>query len=635
MTLDPDGCKFWYTNEYYAVNGLNDLTRIGSFKFAACTPVGSGGTVSGMVTRASDSSPINGATVALGARTTTTNGSGFYSFSGIPAGTYPSITASEAGFNSSTATSIVVNDSATATQNFSLTSAATSGCLTDTTQADFQMGVATNADLTTSSGDVILLNAANIDQQNKTVTTSGFGFTSTSWAGQTFKPTVTGQLTRADLNLFCSSCTGTTPNITASIRATTGSPLVPTGSDLATATITGFNSGGGGFFSANFSSPATLTAGTTYALIIRAVSNPSAGTYAYVCSCADSFGNPNSNPYTNGQRVTSTNSGATWTADTTSGGRDLGFKAYMKTGFASFGDFVSSSMDANPAVGFTPTWTTLSWTASTPVNTTLKFQAGASNSVYGPFTFVGPNGTAATFFTVSGASLSQFNGFRYLKYKAYLSTTNSSVTPTLNDVTICFNDAQTLRIDTVAPPAGRTSGGQQIILSGAFAGLSTVTMGGSAASFVYTNGAGDTSQITVTTPAHALGAVDIVLTPMSGGTVTKTNAFAYLPTVFTDDTIMVGQTTAKAQHIIELRQAVDAMRAVAGLTGAPWTDPALAPGNTIKAIHILDLRTYLDDAATRLGYSTSPYTDPSLTTGYSIKRIHIEELRQRIRVIAG
>jgi len=139
----------------------------------------------------------------------------------------------------------------------------------------------------------------------------------------------------------------------------------------------------------------------------------------------------------------------------------------------------------------------------------------------------------------------------------------------------------------------------------------------------------------VTTPAHALGAVDIVLTPTSGGTVTKTNAFAYLPTVFTDNTITVGQTTAKAQHIVELRQAVDAMRAVAGLTGAPWTDPALAPGDTIRAIHILDLRTYLDDAATRLGYSTSPYTDPGLTSGFVIKRIHIEELRQRIRTIAG
>jgi hypothetical protein len=39
MTVDPDGCRFWYTTEYYATTGLNWQTRIGSFKFANCTPV--------------------------------------------------------------------------------------------------------------------------------------------------------------------------------------------------------------------------------------------------------------------------------------------------------------------------------------------------------------------------------------------------------------------------------------------------------------------------------------------------------------------------------------------------------------------------------------------------------------------
>jgi hypothetical protein len=193
-----------------------------------------------------------------------------------------------------------------------------------------------------------------------------------------------------------------------------------------------------------------------------------------------------------------------------------------------------------------------------------------------------------------------------------------------------------LRIDTVSPGAGRTLGSQQIHLTGTFAGLSTVTMGGASASWVYTNGGGDTSTITVTTPVHSVGAVQIDLTPSSGTGYSKPNAFAILPTVFTDDTLVIGTTTAKVQHIIELRQAVDALRAVAGLTPAPWTDATLTPGGSvIRAIHIQELRTYLDDAATRLGYATSPYTDPSLSTGYSIKRIHIEELRQRIRFIAG
>jgi hypothetical protein len=627
MTLDPDGCTFWYTNEYYAVNGLNDLTRIGSFKFAECTPVGSGGTVSGTVLRASDNSPISGATVALGVRTTTTNGAGAYSFTGIPAGTYPSIAASAVGFNSSTFTSIVVNDSATTTQNFLLSAAAGSGCFTDTTQADFQTGVATNVDLNTSPGDVILSSPDNIEQQNTTVSTSGFGFTSTSWAGQTFTPAVTGQLSRVDLDLFCSGCIGANTNITVSIRATTGSPAVPTGPDLTTGTINGFSSPSGVYYSAIFNTRPTLTAGTRYAVIFRLVSNRDTGTQAYVIS--------SSNAYANGQRVTSSDSGANWSADMNAGGRDLGFKTYIKGLFVSSGDFVSSLKDANPATGSSPTWTTLSWTANTPSNTTVKFQVAASNNSDGPFTFVGPDGTAATFFTVGGASLSQFNGSRYLKYKSYLSTTNTSVTPTLSDVTICFNTSS-LRIDSINPRVGRTSGGQQIVLTGAFAGLSTVTIGGTAATWFYTNGGGDTTSITVTTPAHSVGAVQIDLTPASGSPFSQANAFAYLPTVFTDDTILVGQTTPKTLHILELRQAVDAMRAVAGLGPATWTDATLLPGNNvIKAIHIQELRTYFDDAATHLGFSTSPYTDPGLSSGFVVKRIHIEELRQRIRTIAG
>src|SRR5262249_43331399 len=157
-----------------------------------------------------------------------------------------------------------------------------------------------------------------------------------------------------------------------SIRATTGSPAVPTGADLATATITGFSSGAGGFFSANFSSPPILTAGTTYAVVFRPVSNPSAGTYAFVCSCTGR-GASNSNPYLNGRFVTSTTSGATWTADNIAGGRDMGFKTFMQTGFPSSGTFVSSLKDANPSAGNTANWSTISWTAATLFNTAITF----------------------------------------------------------------------------------------------------------------------------------------------------------------------------------------------------------------------------------------------------------------------
>ena len=430
MTLDPDGCTFWYTNEYYAVDGLNHQTRIGSFAFPSCTPVGAGGTLSGTVTATTGGAPISGATVALGSRTATTDVNGLYSFTNLPAGTYPSITASAAGYDSSTATSIVVTDGGTTTQDFSLATAPVSACPADTTQADFQAGVPTNVDLSTAPGDVMLLNAPNLDQLNTTLSNSGVGITTTTWGGQTFTAGLTGLLTQVDINLFCSGCTGTIPNLTLSLRATSGN--LPTGADIVSGTVPGFNSGASGYHTVTFGSPPTVTAGTVYALVIHPVANPSAGIYALTRSAT--------NVYAGGRRVASSDSGVTWTAPLTGGQTtDAGFRTYVQTGFAASGDLVSSIKDSNPPVGFTTIWSTLSWTATTPASTTLRFQAAASNSVFGPFNFVGPDGTPATFFTTSGASLSQFNGERYLEYRAYLSTSDSTVTPVLNDVTVCYS----------------------------------------------------------------------------------------------------------------------------------------------------------------------------------------------------
>jgi hypothetical protein len=87
-----------------------------------------------------------------------------------------------------------------------------------------------------------------------------------------------------------------------------------------------------------------------------------------------------------------------------------------------------------------------------------QFQAAASNSTFGPFSFVGPDGTAETFFTNPG-SLARFNDSRYLKYQASFTTTDGTVTATLHDVTICFNDvvpavATVLVVDPATAPYG-------------------------------------------------------------------------------------------------------------------------------------------------------------------------------------
>jgi hypothetical protein len=455
MALDPNGCEFWMTGEYYATAGLNHQTRIGSFHYPGCTTIGNG-TLSGTVTDGTN--PIAGATIALGSRITTTNGSGQYSFT-VPAGTYASLTASKPGFDPGSASTIAVPDGGNSTRNFTLGAAVQSGCFTDNSQDTFQRGVpSTGCDLTSSPGNVILSNTPVTDQTSSGGTTTGTSFTSTSWGGQTFTPAVTGQLTKADFQIFCGTCT-TVQNLTVSIRATSGG--LPTGADIASTTVPGSTSGSTVTLTANFASPPTLTAGTVYALLVRPVSDAGVS-YFWIRSSPGT--------YAGGQRVTTANSGSTWAADST---RDFNFHTYMSTGFTPSASLVSSLKDANPAAGSTPQWTTLSFNATTPTGTSVKFQFAGSNNTYGPFSFVGPDGTSATFFTTSGASLSQFNGFRYLKYKAILSTTNSAVTPLLSSVQVCFTDVAATAATSLAPAAATGTFGGTTTLS------ATLTSGGS------------------------------------------------------------------------------------------------------------------------------------------------------------
>ncbi len=100
--------------------------------------------------------------------------------------------------------------------------------------------------------------------------------------------------------------------------------------------------------------------------------------------------------------------------------------------------------------------------------------------------------------------------------------------------------------------------------------------------------------------------------------------------IFTDDPLSAGVTTVKAQHLTEVRQAVNAVRVLAGLAAATWTD-SYPTGVMIKAMHIQELRDNLDQALGALGFTVSAYTDPALSSTISVKKAHMEELRQRLK----
>jgi hypothetical protein len=100
--------------------------------------------------------------------------------------------------------------------------------------------------------------------------------------------------------------------------------------------------------------------------------------------------------------------------------------------------------------------------------------------------------------------------------------------------------------------------------------------------------------------------------------------------LFTDDPIVAGSTIIQAVHLTELRTAVNAVRAAAGLSAATFTD-TLTAGVLIKVVHVNELRSNLDDARSALFLAVTPYTDPSLAAGDIVKAAHLQELRNGVK----
>jgi len=98
--------------------------------------------------------------------------------------------------------------------------------------------------------------------------------------------------------------------------------------------------------------------------------------------------------------------------------------------------------------------------------------------------------------------------------------------------------------------------------------------------------------------------------------------------IFTDPTLS-SSILVKKTHLDELRVAVNAMRAAAGLPDAVFTDSTIIAQSTlVKRLHIIELRTALDEARAALGLAALNYTDNNITAGSTtIKDEHFAELR--------
>jgi len=114
---------------------------------------------------------------------------------------------------------------------------------------------------------------------------------------------------------------------------------------------------------------------------------------------------------------------------------------------------------------------------------------------------------------------------------------------------------------------------------------------------------------------------------MIGGTAASAYAIDAATTIAFTDTSLVGA-PIRAQHFTELRTAVNAMRAAAGLGAFTFTTPTLTAGVPIARLHLTELRTALDAARATAGLPPIAYTDPVITaTTTPVKAIHITQLR--------
>jgi hypothetical protein len=99
--------------------------------------------------------------------------------------------------------------------------------------------------------------------------------------------------------------------------------------------------------------------------------------------------------------------------------------------------------------------------------------------------------------------------------------------------------------------------------------------------------------------------------------------------IFTDDPIVIGSTVLKGVHLTEVRAAVNAVRAAAGLTAATFTD-AVPAGQNAKAVYIQELRAALNPARLAIGVPTLSYTNTA-NAGTIVRAIDLTEIRNGVK----
>ena len=100
----------------------------------------------------------------------------------------------------------------------------------------------------------------------------------------------------------------------------------------------------------------------------------------------------------------------------------------------------SSTFDTGSA---STTYYNLSWLpGSQPVETgadSVKFQIATATSTANPFDYLGPDGTAGSYYTLADTNINAVhNDDRYWRYKLFMSTASTTLTPNLSDISATY-----------------------------------------------------------------------------------------------------------------------------------------------------------------------------------------------------
>jgi hypothetical protein len=113
---------------------------------------------------------------------------------------------------------------------------------------------------------------------------------------------------------------------------------------------------------------------------------------------------------------------------------------------------------------------------------------------------------------------------------------------------------------------------------------------------------------------------------ISGNTSPFTGIDPATTTMFTNDPLTAG-IVIKAAHVNELRTAVNAMRATAGLLPQVFTG-----GTVIQAVHLTQLRSALNEARTTLGLTPTGFADATITPhSTKVKAAQFVEIRNGVK----